>query len=449
MTPLKLFVSHTSQYGNLAKSLRMSLLALQPNEALDIKIHEDMPGGTDWRKWIEESTRAAHGFVLLYPHDDMDMGWPNFEVARFFGREDERENKVVWIRNPDLKKWPAVFEPYQAYDATPAGIFKFFKETFVDGLFTDGQALNAEIGVISNGYYQIARTAARELADQFADATIRPQFHTRRIQISLAYDKDQKLDPERTRIEGNADGMKMIGMNADAEVNWSAVRAHLDDSVEWPTELESEIAAFAAGALPPCLSPFPLESEIYLPVVTKSETLQSLLRRITLIFVEADAGKLRSMLEWKMPDTMPSQIAAFVRLVRLMLRVRYDILEPRYQEAIFRSPSSERRLEICHGVLAEYDAVRAESEKAGLRGVEAFYMIFDAALRPKLDAASIEYVEGLKALKRYAASLKTKPPTEVDDDDELGAILQRLRENNAHWLEVAAKQFEVFVNMWQ
>lgn len=133
MIPVKMFVSHTSQYSGLAKSLRMSLQALQPNELLDVKIHEEMPGGIEWRKWIEDTTRSAHAFVLLYPHEDMDMGWPNFEVARFFGRERERESQIVWIRNPGMKKWPVVFEPYQAYDATPEGIFKFFKETFVGG----------------------------------------------------------------------------------------------------------------------------------------------------------------------------------------------------------------------------------------------------------------------------------------------------------------------------
>ncbi len=416
---------------------------------LDIKIHEDMPGGTDWRKWIDESTRSANAFVLLYPHADMDMGWPNFEVARFMGRENERENTVVWIRNPGLTKWPAVFEPYQAYNATPQGILKFFTEVFVDGLFSDGQPLNADLGVITNGYCQIARTAAQELADQFADATIRPQFHTRRIEVSLAYDKSRQLDSGQSKVEGNAEGMKLIGMTPEADVNWSAVRTQLADTVEWPVELENEISAFAAGALPPCLSPFMTDGEIYIPVITKSETLQSLLRRITMIFVEADVSKLRPMLEWKMPDTMPGQVAAFVRLVRLLLRARYDIVEPRYQEARFRSPPRERRIEICKVVLAEYEAVRDDCSRAGLNGPEAFYMTFDHSLWPKLDALNEEYMDSIKGLKIYAESLKDNKSAELDEEGELTGRLQKLRENNAHWLEVTAKQFGVFVSMWQ
>jgi hypothetical protein len=447
MSPVKLFVSHTSQYSHLAKSLRMSLQALQPNELLDVKIHEEMPGGAEWRKWIEDTTRAAHAFVLLYPHEDMDMGWPNFEVARFFGRENDRENRVVWIRNVGMKKWPAVFEPYQAYDATSEGIFRFFRETFVNGIFTDGEPLNPEIGEITNRYYELARTAARELADQFAEATIRPQFHTSRIQISLAYDKG-RLNPERSQVDGNADGMKMIGMGADAEVNWASVRNEVDESIAWPVELEREITSFAAGALPPSLSPFATEGGIYIPVITKSETLQSRLHRISVIFVEADVGKLRSMLDWKMPPAMPRQVAEFVRIVRLMLRVRYDILEPRYQEAKFQMPMRERRLAICHEVLGEYKAVSEESVRAGLQGTEAFYMVFDPSLREKLDEASAEYIDAIRELKRYALKLEATQAL-PDDDVELCVVLKKLRSNNAHWLQIAGDQFERFVRMWQ
>ncbi|MFM0198308.1 hypothetical protein PQR53_00340 [Paraburkholderia fungorum] len=448
MSPVKLFVSHTSQYGHLARSLRMSLQALQPNELLDVKIHEEMPGGVEWRKWIEDTTRAAHAFVMLYPHEDMDMGWPNFEVARFFGREADRENRVVWIRNPGMKKWPAVFEPYQAYDATADGIFKFFTETFVGGIFTEGEPLNAEIGEITNRYYELGRTAARELADQFAEATIRPQFHARRIQISMAYDKG-RFNPERSQVDGNADGMKMIGMGADAEVNWASVRNAVPESITWPTELEREITSFAAGALPPCLSPFAIEDGISIPVITKSETLQSRLHRISVIFVEADVGKLRSMLDWIMPPAMPGQVATFIRVVRLMLRIRYDILEPRYQEVKFETPVRERRLAICNEVLSEYKAVNKESVRAGMQGVEAFYMLFDPSLREKLDEAIAEYIGAIRELKRYAQKLETAEPPPADDDVELCTIFKSLRSNNAHWLQIAGSQFEKFVGMWQ
>ncbi|CAH2792548.1 MAG: hypothetical protein CPDRYMAC_3811 [uncultured Paraburkholderia sp.] len=152
MNPVRLFVSHTSQYGNLAKSLRRSQLELKADSAMDVHIHEDMPGGQNWRKWIEESTQTAAGFVLLYPHEDMDMGWPNYEVARFFDSKGERDNKVVWIRNPSIKKLPTVFEPYQAYDASHDGIYKFFKEIFGDGMFSNGVPLNREVGVLTSSY---------------------------------------------------------------------------------------------------------------------------------------------------------------------------------------------------------------------------------------------------------------------------------------------------------
>ncbi|GGP26830.1 hypothetical protein [Silvimonas amylolytica] len=450
MSSLKIFVSHTTECADLAKSLRTSLLALQAGGELDIRIHEEMPGGIDWRKWIEQNTRLANAFVFLYPHSDIDMGWPNFEVARFLGgNEEDRESKVVWIRNPKIAKMPAVFEPHQAYDATQSGIFKFFKEIFVDGLLTNGEPLNVDVNKPTTSHYGTANTIAKELAEKFAKAAVRPQYHTRRIQISLAYDKSGILDAEQSLVQGNSDGMKMIGRGPDASVDWATVRAALSRSVDWPAELEHEISAFGAGALPPSLSPFTLDDEIYIPVISKSEIVQTYIGRITVIFVAANMGRLRTMLEWKMPETMPGQIAAFVILVRLMLRVRYDVLEPRYQEAKFHSPSYKRRIEICEAVLAGFDLVRVESQRVGTKGLDAFYMIFDASLKSGLVNNSEDYLKNIKRLKMHADSLRALEKEEEGKEDELVSVLDDLLKNNVRWLGMAAMQFELFVKMWQ
>jgi hypothetical protein len=449
MSSLKMFVSHTSQYSHLARSLRMSMQALQPQTVLDIRIHEDMPGGTDWRKWIEENTRTANAFVLLYPHDSMDMSWPNYEVARFYDRENDCESKIVWIRNPDVKKMPAVFEPYQAYNATQADLLRFFREVFVKGLLTDGEPLNPEIGIVSNDYYQLAVKAAQELVEQFAEASIAPEYHTRRIVISPTYDSKRNFAPDRSDVEGNSEGLRMIGMSSCTDLTWSTVRATLGETVQWPAELEREMSSFVAGKLPPALSPFSLDDEIYIPVIAKCETVRALLHRISVIFVEAEVEKLRPMLDWKMPDAMPDQVATLIRLVRLMLRVRYDILEPRYQEARFSAPSSERCAELANAVLADYAGVRLESARIGAKGMEAFYMVFDASLKPLLDDAGDEYVTAIKALKEYARSLRAPHAAEHDEAGGLAASLKKLLENNAHWLEIAGKQFGVLVSRWQ
>ncbi|CAH2792546.1 MAG: unnamed protein product [uncultured Paraburkholderia sp.] len=240
------------------------------------------------------------------------------------------------------------------------------------------------------------RIFVRELSDQFADATIRPHSHTRRIQISLAYTDGRKLDPSRTMVEGNPDGMKMFGMSADAEVSWSTARRGLAGTVKWPGNLEKKIDDFAAGALPPSLLPFVPDDDkktIYLPVVTKSEALQAQMRRITLVFVEGNSKELRKLLDWIMPDAMPGQLATFLQLVRVLMHVRFDLLEPVCQEIRYGMPSVGRRIEICELVLAGYLCAREDTRKAGISSSATFDALFDKAIRPQLDAAGKEYIE--------------------------------------------------------
>ena len=102
MPQLSIFVSHGTKYADIAIGLKRSLLRVQSSRRLNVKLSEDMPAGREWRKWIDDNVRAADVFVLLYPHTSMDMGWCNYELGRFYQRDDN----VVCIRNSDIPKPP-------------------------------------------------------------------------------------------------------------------------------------------------------------------------------------------------------------------------------------------------------------------------------------------------------------------------------------------------------
>ena len=110
MAQLSIFVSHGTKYADIANSLKRSLLRVRSRRPLSVKLSEDMPAGREWRKWIDDNVRAADVFVLLYPHPSMDMSWCNYELGRFYQRDDN----VVCIRNVDIPTPPRVFEPYQS-----------------------------------------------------------------------------------------------------------------------------------------------------------------------------------------------------------------------------------------------------------------------------------------------------------------------------------------------
>src|SRR5205085_9126295 len=74
---LKIFLSHSSKYRDLAIKFKLSLQALEAEDTLDIRFSDDMAGAVDCRQWIEENVRSSDVFLLLYPSASMEMGWCN------------------------------------------------------------------------------------------------------------------------------------------------------------------------------------------------------------------------------------------------------------------------------------------------------------------------------------------------------------------------------------
>ena len=167
----------------MAKSLKRSLLNVRSNTPLSVKLSEDMPAGREWRRWIDDNVRTADVFVLLYPHTSMDMGWCNYELGRFYQRDDN----VVCIRNTNIPKPPPVFEPYQSIEGDLAGLTKFMQDLFVTGALTKGDVLNADVAKVSSEAGALVTEIARELADKFAAARVDEQFYERRLVMSVKY----------------------------------------------------------------------------------------------------------------------------------------------------------------------------------------------------------------------------------------------------------------------
>jgi hypothetical protein len=266
MSRIKLFVSHSTKYGDIAKSLKLSLQALESETSLDIKISEEMAGATDWRRWIDETVRNSDIFLLLYPHGSMDMGWCNYELGRFY----DEKRYVVCIKNTDIANPPPAFQPYQSYDADEPGFTKFIRELFVSRTFTNGTALNADIGKTATDYYARAQNVARELAQQFAEARVREHLYERRLVISVRYNEAKQFDMEKSKVRGNAGGLNLLGLDELAIVKWSTVRQSLSGTADWPAELERVMPSITSGALPPALPPFRAQMGIYIPLIAKA-----------------------------------------------------------------------------------------------------------------------------------------------------------------------------------
>jgi hypothetical protein len=392
-----------------------------------VKLSEDMPAGREWRKWIDDNVRTADVFVLLYPHTSMDMGWCNYELGRFYQRDDN----VVCIRNSNIPKPPPVFEPYQSIVGDLDGITKFMKDLFVTGALTKGDVLNADVAKISSDDGARVADVAHELADKFAAARVDEQLYERRLVISVKYASPGKLDPDNSIIEGNADGMSLLGMHYMPGMRWADVRSVLGTSAEWPLELEQAMTAVAAGRLPPPLSPFRSPSGIFIPVIVRAEIVDRVLRQVFVIFVPADSERLGPLFDGSsLPMSMPATLKSLIQLLRLIFRARWDIIEPRRAEALYKKPSRERCVEIAGVVLSDYDELNRDLASLHLSGDDAFHEIFNRDLWKDIAAYSEEWLE-------LAGELRALP----DNSEELSRVLTGLRNNNAQWLNIGAKQF--------
>jgi hypothetical protein len=134
-------------------------------------------------------------------------------------------------------------------------------------------------------------------------------------------------------------------------------------------------------------------------VIARALSVDGLLTELALIFVAADTDRFRRLLDWSLPTGMPDTFAMLVRLIRMMFRARWDILEPRYQEAKYRSVTPARCAEITRSILEDYDRLQQDALDSGVQGVDRFYGVFSRDLRPDVAACGDEWTKLMDAMR--------------------------------------------------
>lgn len=431
MSALKLFVSHSSKYKELAFWFAAQLEKLAPQE-IEVKISENMPGGDDWHDWIEANVRAADVFVLLYPHPTMGMDWCNYELGRFV----DTGGRVVCIRNTNIDQPPPTFAKRQGYKGNVEELTKFLHELFVTNVLTPTRAtpLNPEVDHVGTAAHKLAHETAESVARLFADARVHEQLYERRIEIAVRY-KGRAFDPEASTIDANADALALLGLGRPEKVKWSTLRQARDERVTWPLELEKEMAAMTDGGLPPTLSPFRTASGIFLPVIARTQSVDGVLCKVAVIFIEASQPQLEPLFDWPLPERMPREFGALILLFRMLFRARWDTIEPLYQEVRFRSPTPERCKAIARQVGDAYLEISRSAQRAGLNGLDAFFAIFDRSLHAGVRDLLGDWTRQVQGLKSACAS----------SGDVLSDQLLGLRKNNTAWMQLASRQFAIWI----
>ena len=206
-------------------------------------------------------------------------------------------------------------------------------------------------------------------------------------------------------------------------------------TTDWPAELERAMKSITTGSLPPALPPFRTSKGIYIPVIAKAESVDGIVRRLAVIFVAADVERLRPLFKWILPVSMPERLKTLLQVVRMIFRARWEILEPRFKEAKYRAPSTERCSEIARLVIADYDEMQRDAENEGMTGLDSFHATFHHELKPEIEACGEEWMQHTELMRA----------TPADNPEELSRQLKDLLRNNARWLAVVGKEFMLTV----
>jgi hypothetical protein len=119
----------------------------------------------------------------------------------------------------------------------------------------------------------------------------------------------------------------------------------------------------------------------------------------------------------------------------MIFTARWEILEPRFKEAKYRAPSTERCSEIARSIIADYEEMQRNAEKEGMGGLDSFNATFHRELRAEVEACGDEWTQLTKLMRA----------TPADNPEELSRQLKDLLGNNARWLAVVGKQFTLTV----
>jgi hypothetical protein len=415
---LKLFASHSHEYEDLARDFKRCVQAIPCCASIDVSIYQAMPGGTKWREWVHHELDSTDIFVLLYPHAGMQFKWCSYELGAFLGKADR---PYVCIRNTNIKAPLDITDEWQDCLAHEEGLRQFLLSLLVEGVYTDGRPICTHAGVEGSDASRRLQAAAADLAGSFERARIRRDYYTQRICIESdgkpgdSFDLETDLD--KAVVTGEEWALRLLSLQPNSK--WSVLRKELAERrplPQWPLELIRAFAKIKRGPIPPPFTPFragdKASDKVYLPVITRAESIDERLRKVYLIFVEADPAQMRSFFDiWVPAHDVANLWTVLIRALLMTLHARWLHVVPMLNRARRLDDEDEARalLDDARRTIAELER---ESSERHVNLLDAYGDILDAAqlreggdierelqrIRQEMNAAARPLTESVPAL---------------------------------------------------
>ncbi|MGD9267390.1 MAG: toll/interleukin-1 receptor domain-containing protein [Desulfobacterales bacterium] len=280
-----IFISHRLEDRKIAKAVSGALRLLGGGKLIPF-VCDDIPGGREWRDWIDEKIEISDIMLFLYTQESSDWRWCFYEIGLFRGPNHPEPRPIICIRNPSIKSLPSPLEKYQAYEATEEDILKFFKELLYKGEYTNKVRLND----FSDDSYLLA---IQDFLSAFKASKIEKNFYVRRGVFNL---KDlDRMETDGVEISSDSYTMEEIFSSPGQFISWQNLyeKFKAKGQSTWLDEIKESIESIKKGSSPICImKPFKARgNKKYIPILTRVEQMPSegatptIPKKISLIFI--------------------------------------------------------------------------------------------------------------------------------------------------------------------
>jgi hypothetical protein len=266
------FISHKVEDRQIARYLGEDLRSLS-NRHLEVHVCEDIPGGEEWRKWIEERIEKSKILIFLYTDERADWGWCLYEIGFFLGSHpSEMESKchMICLKDSSISVLPSPIQQFQAYDSEKDTIEKFFNDLLYEGTCTNNIRLNDELHTKMRNQFE---TAVKRISDIFS--TTQTESYARSVSIGLPEPDDTQALPniEHAFIDGDQSVMEILNAPSTG-IKWTQLYEQFrkENQAMWLDELRrffDEVITKQVRRPGWAMTPFAHEGRSYIPVLSR------------------------------------------------------------------------------------------------------------------------------------------------------------------------------------
>lgn len=178
------FISHKAEDHAAAETLQR-ILEVHSADKVKAYISEDIPGGAEWRKWINDNLLRSNLLILLFTDPRVSWDWCVFEAGLFLGPEGNQSRRIVCLHHPKTDP-PEPLRNWQTVPAEPNRLQSFLGDFFGNPEYTGvPEAINE---ALANEEGEIEKLAT-EIENLFRPFSFNPW--SAHMRMALEFEPDQ------------------------------------------------------------------------------------------------------------------------------------------------------------------------------------------------------------------------------------------------------------------